>query len=131
MEMIKALLICRNEKRKEKTVKKFWAILIFSLLMPCHAVAFDFYGWWQSQNTPSVLMRITEKKIFGFDYTVKSKTDSRVEIFVDNSDIPCYIDRCDKNSIMLTNALGEKEVYKFVTKKTNLNAKEVKDMFNL
>ena len=112
-------------------MKKFLAVLIFFLLVPCQAMEFDFYGWWQSQNTPSVLMRITEKKIFGFDYTVKSKTDRRVEILVDNSDIPCYIDKCDENVIMLTNALGEKEVYKFVTEKTNLNAKEVKDMFDL
>ena len=103
-------------------------ILIIFIFIPSTSFAFDICGWWQSQKTPSVFLKITEDKFYGFDYKINSRTDNRIELIIDHSDIPSYIEMKGENTIIFTNALGDKEDYKLVTRDTNLKKKDVRKL---
>ena len=74
-------------------MKKIFVLLAFCVMIPFNAFAFDICGWWQLEEKPSIFMKITKEKIYGFHYKTSKETEERVEIFVDNSDIPCYLDK--------------------------------------
>ena len=90
------------------------------LAIPLNAFAFDIRGWWQLEEMPSIFMKINEEKIYGFKY--------RIEIFVDNSDVPCYLDKKGEDGLLLINALGEQKSYKLVTRDTSLPQKDVRKL---
>ena len=108
--------------------KAILMILIIFIFIPSTSFAFDICGWWQSQKTPSVLLRITNDKFYGFDYKINSMTDNKIEIFVDHSNVPSYIEKKGADIIMITNAIGEKKDYKLVTRDTNLKNKDVEKL---
>ncbi len=108
--------------------KAIFIILIFAIFIPSTSFAFDICGWWQSQKTPSVFLKITEDKFYGFDYKINSRTDNKIEIFVDHSNIPSYIEKKGADIIMITNAIGEKKDYKLVTRDINLKDKDVEKL---
>lgn len=108
--------------------KAILIILIIFIFIPSTSFAFDICGWWQSQKTPSVFLRITNDKFYGFDYKINSRTDNKIEIFVDHSSVPSYIEKKGADIIMITNAIGEKKDYKLVTRDTNLKNKDVEKL---
>lgn len=111
--------------------KAIFIILIFAIFIPSTSFAFDICGWWQSQKTPSVFLKITEDKFYGFDYKINSRTDNKIEIFVDHSNIPSYIEKKGADIIMITNAIGEKKDYKLVTRDINLKDKDVEKLYDV
>ncbi|WP_298030535.1 hypothetical protein [uncultured Desulfovibrio sp.] len=108
--------------------KAVFIIFLFCIFLPSKSLAFDIYGWWQSQETPSVLFRITENKFFGLDYKINSKTNSKVELFIDHSNVPSYVEKKDTDIITITKAIGDKEDYKLVTRDTNLKREDVRKL---
>lgn len=108
--------------------KVIFIIFMIFIFMPSKSFSFDIYGWWQSQKTPSVFLKITEDKFYGFDYKINSMTDNKIEIFVDHSNVPSYIEKKGADIIMITNAIGEKKDYKLVTRDTNLKSKDVEKL---
>ncbi|WP_165073062.1 hypothetical protein [Desulfovibrio sp. ZJ200] len=108
--------------------KAILLILIIFIFVPSTSFAFDICGWWQSQKTPSVFLKITNDKFYGFDYKINSMTDNKIEIFVDHSNVPSYIEKKSADIIMITNAIGEKKYYKLVTRDTNLKNKDVEKL---
>lgn len=113
---------------EEKAVKNVFVLLLMILAIPLNAFAFDIRGWWQLEEMPTILMKINEEKIYGFNYKISRDTEERVEIFVDNSDVPCYLDKKGEDRLLLINALGEKKSYKLVTRDTSLPQKDVRKL---
>ena len=72
-------------------MKNVLVLLLMMLAMPLNAFAFDIRGWWQLEEMPSIFMKINEEKIYGFKYRISKETEERVEIFVDNSDVPAIL----------------------------------------
>ena len=108
--------------------KAVFIIFMCCIFLPSKSFAFDIYGWWQSQKTPSILSKITENKFFGLDYKINSKTNSRIELFIDHSNVPSYVEKKSADIIIITNAIGEKKDYKLVTRDTNLKKKDVEKL---
>lgn len=108
--------------------KAIFIIFMFFIFLPSKSFAFDICGWWQSQKTPSVFLKITEDKFYGFDYKINSKTNNRIEMFIDHSNVPSYIEKKGADIITITNAIGEKKDYKLVTRDTNLKKKDVEKL---
>lgn len=113
---------------EENTVKNVFVLLLMILAIPLNAFAFDIRGWWQFEEMPSIFMKINEEKIYGFKYRINKDTEERVEIFVDNSDVPCYLDKKGEDRMLLINALGEQKSYKLVTRDTSLPQKDVRKL---
>ena len=113
---------------EENIVKNVFVLLLMILAIPLNAFAFDIRGWWQLEELPSIFMKINEEKIYGFKYRISKETDERVEIFVDNSDVPCYLDKKGEDGLLLINALGEQKSYKLVTRDTSLPQKDVRKL---
>ena len=109
-------------------IKYVLVLLLMMLAIPLNAFAFDIRGWWQLEEMPSIFMKINEEKIYGFKYRISKETDERVEIFVDNSDVPCYLDKKGEDGLLLINALGEQKSYKLVTRDTSLPQKDVRKL---
>ena len=108
-------------------MKCFIALIMF-LTIPFNSFAFDIRGWWQLEEMSAIVMKIDEDKIYGFKYKISKDTEERVEIFVDNSDIPCYLDKKGEDRLLLINALGEEKSYKLVTRDTSLPQKDVRKL---
>lgn len=108
--------------------KAVFIIFLFCIFIPSKSFAFDIYGWWQSQERPSGLLKITENKIFGVSYQIKSKKDNSIEIYINSSETPCFIENKGENSIIFINVFGEKTNYKLVTRDTNLKKKDVEKL---
>lgn len=113
------------------SMKKIFVLLAFCVMIPFNAFAFDICGWWQLEEMPSIFMKITKEKIYGFHYKTSKKTEERVEIFVDNSDIPCYLDKKSDDRMLLVNALGEEKLYRLITRDTSLSQKEVQNLCDM
>ena len=113
---------------EENTVKNVFVLLLMILAIPLNAFAIDIRGWWQLEEMPSIFMKINEEKIYGFKYRISKDTEERVEIFVDNSDVPCYLDKKGEDRLLLINALGEQKSYKLVTRDTSLPQKDVRKL---
>lgn len=109
-------------------MKNVLVLLLMMLAIPLNAFAFDIRGWWQLEEMLSIFMKINEEKIYGFKYRISKETDERVEIFVDNSDVPCYLDKKGEDGLLLINALGEQKSYKLVTRDTSLPQKDVRKL---
>lgn len=109
-------------------MKRMLVPMLIFLSTPFNVFAFDIRGWWQLEEMPSIFMKITEDKIYGFNYKISKGTEERVEIFVDNSDVPCYLDKKDGDRMLLINALGEEKAYKLVTRDTSLPQKDVRKL---
>ncbi|WP_337771167.1 hypothetical protein [Desulfovibrio piger] len=112
-------------------MKKIFVLLSFCVMIPFNAFAFDICGWWQLEEKPSIFMKITKEKIYGFHYKTSKETEERVEIFVDNSDIPCYLDKKSDDRMLLVNALGEEKLYRLITRDTSLSQKEVQNLCDM
>ena len=115
----------------KNSMKKIFVLLAFCVMIPFNAFAFDICGWWQLEEMPSIFMKITKEKIYGFHYKTSKKTEERVEIFVDNSDIPCYLDKKSDDRMLLVNALGEEKLYRLITRDTSLSQKEVQNLCDM
>lgn len=113
------------------SMKKIFVLLAFCVMIPFNAFAFDICGWWQLEEMPSIFMKITKEKIYGFHYKTSKETEERVEIFVDNSDIPCYLDKKSDDRMLLVNALGEEKLYRLITRDTSLSQKEVQNLCDM
>lgn len=113
------------------SMKKISVLLAFCVMIPFNAFAFDICGWWQLEEMPSIFMKITKEKIYGFHYKTSKETEERVEIFVDNSDIPCYLDKKSDDRMLLVNALGEEKLYRLITRDTSLSQKEVQNLCDM
>lgn len=99
--------------------------------MPSKSFSFGIYGWWQSQKTPSALLKITEEKFYGVKYKITSRTDNKLELIMDNSETPCYIENKGEDAMTFINIFGKKEDYKLVTRDTNLKKKDVRKLCNI
>lgn len=108
--------------------KAIFIILIIFIFMPSKSFSFDIYGWWQSQKTPSALLKITEEKFYGVKYKITSRTDNKLELIMDNSETPCYIENKGEDAMTFINIFGKKEDYKLVTRDTNLKKKDVRKL---
>ena len=109
-------------------MRNVFVLMLMLLAIPLNAFAFDIRGWWQLEEMPSIFMKINEEKIYGFKYRISKETEDRVEIFVDNSDGPCYLDKKGEDGLLLINALGEQKSYKLVTRDTSLPQKDVRKL---
>lgn len=112
-------------------MKKIFVLLAFCVMIPFNAFAFDICGWWQLEEMPSIFMKITKEKIYGFHYKTSKESEERVEIFVDNSGIPCYLDKKSDDRMLLVNALGEEKLYRLITRDTSLSQKEVQNLCDM
>lgn len=112
-------------------MKKIFVLLAFCVMIPFNVFAFDICGWWQLEEMPSIFMKITKEKIYGFHYKTSKETEERVEIFVDNADIPCYLDKKSDDRMLLVNALGEEKLYRLITRDTSLSQKEVQNLCDM
>ena len=109
-------------------MRNVFVLMLMLLAIPLNAFAFDIRGWWQLEEMPSIFMKINEEKIYGFKYRISKEAEERVEIFVDNSDVPCYLDKKGEDGLLLINALGEQKSYKLVTRDTSLPQKDVRKL---
>lgn len=108
--------------------KAVFIILIIFIFMPSKSFAFDICGWWQSQKTPSALLKITKEKFYGVNYKINSRTDNKFELVINNSETPCYIENKGEDAMTFINIFGKKEDYKLVTRDTNLKKKDVRKL---
>lgn len=108
--------------------KAVFIILMIFIFMPSKSFAFDICGWWQSQKTPSALLKITKDKFYGVNYKINSRTDNKFELVINNSETPCYIENKGEDAMTFINIFGKKEDYKLVTRDTNLKKKDVRKL---
>lgn len=109
--------------------KAIFIIFMFCIFLPSKSFAFDICGWWQSQKNPSSFLKITNNKFnTRLDYKIVSKIEDKIQLIIDNSETPSYIEKKEKNIITFTDALGYETNYKLVTRDTNLKKKDVKKL---
>lgn len=112
---------------------------MFIIFFPSNVFALDITGWWKTETKPSkiirkpivTLVKITDTKIYGSQYKVKSNSENKIILFVDNSNTPCSLEKLDENSVIFTNVYGEKKRYDLVTRDTNLSKMEVRKLLGL
>ena len=109
-------------------MRNVFVLMLMLLAIPLNAFAFDIRGWWQLEEPPSLFLKINAEKIYGVKHRISKEAEDRVEIFVDNSDVPCYLDKKGEDGLLLINALGEQKSYKLVTRDTSLPQKDVRKL---
>lgn len=118
---------------------RLFIVLMFIISFPSNVFALDITGWWKTETKPSkiirkpitTLVKITDTKIYGAQYKVKLNTQNKIILFIDNSEIPCSLEKDDENSVIFTDGYGEKKRYDLVTRDTKLSKMEVKKLLGL